>query len=103
MSRKTPHHPGKVLYELVLKESGLNQHETAHALRISRQSLSRVIHGHTDITPTMALRVAHVFGGNAEVWLRMQTSYNLAQAQKKFSTTGLVPHKALSSHVLLAT
>jgi plasmid maintenance system antidote protein VapI len=31
----------------------------------------------------MALRFEMAFGGNAEMWLRMQAAYDLAQARKR--------------------
>ena len=33
----------------------------------------------------MAIRLDKAFGGGAEIWLRMQTSYDLAQAMKRAS------------------
>jgi len=31
----------------------------------------------------MAIRLEQAFGGTADVWLRMQSAYDLAQARKK--------------------
>jgi plasmid maintenance system antidote protein VapI len=37
----------------------------------------------------MAIRIAKVFGGNAGIWLRLQTSYDLRVAEKEFENNTL--------------
>jgi plasmid maintenance system antidote protein VapI len=32
----------------------------------------------------MAIRIAKVFGGNPDLWVRLQTSYELRKAEKDF-------------------
>ena len=34
----------------------------------------------------MAIRIAKVFGGNPELWVRLQTSYELREAELEFET-----------------
>ncbi|MFD2886073.1 helix-turn-helix transcriptional regulator [Chitinophaga cymbidii] len=31
----------------------------------------------------MAVRISRVFGGNADVWIRLQTKYDLRKAEEK--------------------
>jgi addiction module HigA family antidote len=36
------------------------------------------MNGKSGVTPEMALRLEKAFGGSADLWLRMQVSYDLA-------------------------
>ena len=42
----------------------------------------------------MALRIATVFGGTADVWLKLQARYDLEKAAKKISRFNLTPYRA---------
>ena len=39
--------------------------------------------GKSALTPQMALRFEQAFGGSADMWLRMQAAYDLAQARRR--------------------
>ena len=79
---KNPPHPGRVVYEECLEPLGLTITEAARGLGVTRNSLSRLIHGHNGISPEMALRLSMAFGGSAESWLRQQVDYDLAQIRQ---------------------
>lgn len=84
MSRMyNPPHPGEVLKEDVLPGLGLTVTEAARQLRVTRVALSRVVNGKAAISPDMALRLAKWLDTSAEVWLRMQVTYDLWKARKK--------------------
>ncbi len=80
---KTPPYPGQSIKFDCLDPLSLNVTEGAKALGVTRQALSNVINGKSGISAEMAIRLSKAFGGGAEVWVRMQTAYDLAQAQKK--------------------
>ena len=82
MPMKNPPHPGRVVYEECLEPLGLTITEAARGLGVTRNSLSRLIHGHNGISPEMALRLSMAFGGSAESWLRQQVDYDLAQIRQ---------------------
>ena len=81
-----PPHPGETLREDVLPALGLSVTAAAEQLGVSRVTFSRVLHGRAAISAEMACRLekwlGKANGGNAEVWLRMQQAYDLAQARK---------------------
>ena len=83
MSMKNPPHPGLSIKLDCLEPLGLSVTDGAKALGVTRQALSNVINGKAGISAEMATRLAQVFGGTAEVWLRMQVAYELAQVQQK--------------------
>jgi antitoxin HigA-1 len=87
MRMHNPPHPGETLRDDVLPALGLSVTEAARALHVSRVSLSRVLNGKAAISPEMALRIERWLGadrgGRAGLWLAMQASHDLWQAEAK--------------------
>jgi antitoxin HigA-1 len=83
MAMNNPPYPGQSIKCDCLDPLGLSVTEGAKVLGVTRQALSNVINGKSGISAEMAIRLSKAFGGSAEVWLRMQTAYDLAQAKKK--------------------
>ena len=79
---RRPTHPGEILREDVLPALGLSVSETARQLRISRQTLHRIMAGTHSITPEMAVRLGKFCGNGPRLWLRMQQNYDLWQAEQ---------------------
>ena len=77
-----PPHPGQAVRYDCLESLGLSVTAGASVLGVSRQALNNLVNGRAGITPEMAIRLDKAFGGCAETWLRMQSSYDLAQALK---------------------
>ena len=55
--------------------------QAAVVLGIARHTLSRVLNGHAGISPEMAIRLEKAGWSNADHWLRLQSTYDLAQAR----------------------
>jgi addiction module HigA family antidote len=84
-------HPGEILREEIITANELTVTETAKMLGVSRQTLNKIIHEQSDITPEMSFRIARVFGGTADIWANMQTKYNLQLAAEKTKELNLKP------------
>jgi len=82
---KNPAHPGRIVKSACLEPLGLSVTAGAKVLGVSRQTLTKVVNGKSGISAEMAIRLAKAFGSTAEMWVRMQASYNLAQARKEES------------------
>ncbi len=87
MSRMhNPPHPGETLREDMLPALGLSVTNAARELGVTRAALSRVLNGRAGISPEMALRLERWLGadhgGRADVWLRMQSNYDLWAAER---------------------
>ena len=96
MAMKNPPHPGELLKDNV-DELGLSVAEAAKGLGVTRQQLYNVINGKSAITPEMAVRIEKALGGTADLWLRMQVNYDLAQVRRRDRTikvTRLAPKAA---------
>jgi addiction module HigA family antidote len=78
-------HPGELLKEEILKANNLSVTEAASMLRVTRAALSNVINEKAAVSPLMALRIAKVFGGSAEFWVRMQSAHDLRNAEIELS------------------
>ena len=78
-----PVHPGESLREDILPAVGRPKTEIARLLGISRQTLYDILNERQPVTPIMALRLAKMFGGSAEVWLNMQRNYDLKIAERE--------------------
>jgi addiction module HigA family antidote len=76
-----PIHPGEMLREDILPAIGRPKTEIARLLGISRQTLYDILNEKQPVTPTMALRLAKMFGGSAESWINMQRNYDLKIAE----------------------
>jgi addiction module HigA family antidote len=77
-----PPHPGSILKHDILPARNLSVTEAAIQLSISRVSLSRILNGHSGITPDMAIRLEQWAEPTAESWLAMQTAHDLWQARQ---------------------
>ncbi len=80
---RLPTHPGEVLREDVLPALGLSISEAARQLRISRQTLHRILAGRSAVTPEMAVRLGRFCGNGPGLWLRMQEAYDLWNAERR--------------------
>jgi addiction module HigA family antidote len=89
---RKPTHPGAVLREDVLPELGWTQAEFASRLKVSRQTVSQLLHEDKAVTAEMAIRLSGAVGGTPESWLSMQQAVDLWEAGIKFkSNPALAP------------
>lgn len=92
MAMKNPVHPGE-LVKANIDELELSVAEAASALGVTRQQLYNVISAKSVVTPEMAIRFEKAFGGSADMWLRMQAAYDLAQLRQR---KGEIPVRRLA-------
>ena len=78
---KNPPHPGGSVLQECIEPLGLTITEAAHALGVTRVTLSELVNGKRGISPEMAVRLSKAFGGSAESWLVQQAQYDLAQVK----------------------
>ncbi len=78
----TPPHPGGIIRDSVEAE-GWTVTATASKLGVGRQTLSRLLNGHSGMSPSMALALERIGWSNAPFWMRLQASWELARERKK--------------------
>jgi addiction module HigA family antidote len=81
MTMKNPPHPGGVVLRQCIEPLGLSITDAAHALGVTRNTLSELVNEKRGISPEMAARLSQVFGGTAEGWLIQQAQYDLAHVR----------------------
>ena len=69
--------------ERTWKRSGWNVTDTAARLGCERGTLSRLLNGKAGLSANMALALEDIGWGTADHWMRMQASYELAQARRE--------------------
>ena len=76
-----PIHPGEILREEYLQPLGISVNALAIKLRVPATRLHEIIKERRSITADTAMRLARFFGGDAQSWLNLQSSYDLRQAE----------------------
>jgi addiction module HigA family antidote len=76
-----PIHPGEILREEYLQPLGISVNALATKLRVPATRLHEIIKERRSITADTAMRLARFFGGDAQSWLNLQTSYDLRLAE----------------------
>ncbi len=72
-----PVHPGEVLLEDFLKPMGISQYQLAKGMKVYPRKINEIVHGKRSITADTALRLSRYLGTTAELWLNLQTLYDL--------------------------
>lgn len=80
MQMFNPPHPGIVLRDYL---GDVPVAVAARHLGITRAALSRILNGNAGISAEMALRLSEALGTTPELWIGMQTQYDLWRASKK--------------------
>ena len=80
--KRRPTHPGELLREDVLPDANLTQTELALQMGVSRLTVSEIIHEKRAVTADIAHRLGRIFGNGPELWLNMQKSVDLWDAEQ---------------------
>ena len=80
-AKLTSIHPGEILMEDFMKPMGLSQYRLAKDIGVTPIRISQIVNGKRAISIDTAMRLARYFGTSAEVWLRLQVTYDLESAE----------------------
>lgn len=72
-----PIHPGEILREEFMIPLGLSANALAIALRVPAPRINDIARERRAITADTALRLARYFGTSAELWLGLQSDYDM--------------------------
>lgn len=75
-------HPGEILSEEFLIPLGMSQAKFAEHVGISRRAINEIIKGKRGITANTAVRFAKAFGTTPELWMNLQSHWELVNAEK---------------------
>jgi len=75
-----PVHPGEILRD-ELETLGLSANALSKALDVPVNRITAILNGQRGVTANTALRLARYFGTTPQVWLNLQTAYELRRAE----------------------
>jgi len=78
-----PVHPGEILREVYMRPLGLSQNKLAEVLDVDPGRINRIVTGKSSITADTALRLARYFGTTPQLWMNLQSNYDLEIARSK--------------------
>jgi addiction module HigA family antidote len=80
---KNPAHPGGFVKSEIVEALDLTVTDAAKALGVTRPALSALLNERAALSPEMALRIEKAFGVSMDTLMRMQNSYDIAQARRR--------------------
>lgn len=89
-----PAPPGEFIRDQILEPLDLSISKAAEVLKMRRPTLSDIINGKARLSSDVALRIEKAFGVSMDLLLRMQTSYEVAQAREHAADVDVQPYQA---------
>lgn len=86
----TPH-PGEMLSEEFLKPMGITQAAFARHIGVDVASLSAVINGRRDLTPTMIMKISMALGVEPETWMNLQAMHDFTKNREALRSKRKLP------------
>jgi antitoxin HigA-1 len=90
---KNPAHPGGFIKSEIIEPLGLSVTAAAQALGVTRATLSTLLNERSQLSSEMALRIEKAFGVSMDTLMRMQNSFDIAQARKREGEIKVAPFK----------
>jgi addiction module HigA family antidote len=84
IKKRPPIHPGEILKD-EFEEIGMSANAVALALRIPANRLTEIINGKRSITADTAMRLGRFFGTSAQMWMNLQSRYELEAAEDRLA------------------
>jgi antitoxin HigA-1 len=81
--RLDPIPPGEILLEEFMQPNRLSQNRLARDIDVNPARINDIVHGRSAITASIALRLGKYFGTTPELWLNLQSDYELRRARAK--------------------
>lgn len=74
-------HPGRILRKEVLEARGITQTKLAEATGLPVSRINDLVRERRGITVDSAIRLSKALGTSVDLWLNLQRSYDLEEAQ----------------------
>ncbi len=72
-----PCHPGEIILDS-MEETGLTVRKCAEKLGVERDALAQVLDERSSVSPELASALERIGWGAADLWMRLQNSYDTA-------------------------
>lgn len=77
-----PIHPGEILFEEFMKPMGISINRLSRDIAVPPNRISEIVNGKRAITVDTALRLGKYFGVSPEIWMDLQSDYDLKIAKR---------------------
>ncbi|OGP48528.1 MAG: addiction module antidote protein, HigA family [Deltaproteobacteria bacterium GWD2_55_8] len=81
--RLAPVHPGVVLMKDFIEPMALTRYKVAKLAGVQQRRIDEICNGQRGITADTALRLARLFGTDAQFWVNLQAQYDLETTEKE--------------------
>jgi antitoxin HigA-1 len=81
-THRPPTHPGEMLLKEFLEPLGVSQVEAAGRMNIPFQRLNAIVKGRRGVSADTALLLEALTGWDAQIWLTLQSKWDLWHAMK---------------------
>ncbi len=81
--KRRPVHPGRIIKNHHMEPLALTVTHLSEILGVSRKTASKVVNERASITPDMALRLSRAFNTTPDLWLGLQKSFDLWNAERE--------------------
>lgn len=75
-------HPGKILRQEILEARNISQSQLAQATGLPVSRINDLVKERRGITVDSAIRLSKALGTSVDLWLNLQRSYDLEEAEK---------------------
>lgn len=89
-------HPGEVLLKDFIGPLGLTRYRVAKAIGVPQRRVDEICSGKRAMSADTALRLGRFFSVEPQLWLNLQSQYDLEVAQRELgaaATAGIIPLK----------
>jgi len=88
---KRPVHPGEFIKGEIIEPLGLTVTKAAQVLGVTRAALSALLNERANLSPEMGLRIEKAFGVSMDTLMRMQSSFDIAEARQREGEIDVAP------------
>jgi len=85
---RPPTAPGEILLEEFLKPARITQGVLAEKMGVPIQRVNLLVNGRRAVTPETAILLARALKTTPELWMNLQTAYDLWHAERRLARTG---------------
>ena|SRR5471032_1956870 len=89
-------HPGEILLKEFIEPLGLTRYRVAKAIGVPQRRVDEICSGKRAMTADTALRLGRFFSLEPQLWMNLQSQYDLEVAERELgaaTTAGIVPLK----------
>jgi antitoxin HigA-1 len=90
---RKPPHPGSFVRTEIVEPMALTVTAAAEALGVTRATLSAFLNERSSLSPEMALRIEKAFGVSMATLMRMQNSFDIAEARERAADINVAPYR----------